>query len=72
MPVFPAHDGTRLAQHAAGEGPPLLRPPGGPARTSVCLGEPGDALCRPPRPGDAAPFAGTGADFLGVSGRAGG
>lgn len=39
MPLFTAPDGTRLAHHARGEGPPLLCLPGGPMRASVYLGD---------------------------------
>ncbi len=39
MPVFPAHDGTRLACHESGEGAPLICLPGGPMRASAYLGD---------------------------------
>lgn len=37
MPDFSARDGTRLAYHVRGGGPPLLCLPGGPMRDSVYL-----------------------------------
>ncbi|MFB7596633.1 alpha/beta fold hydrolase [Streptomyces sp. NPDC056160] len=39
MPAFPAHDGTRLACHVSGTGPPLVCLPGGPMRASAYLGD---------------------------------
>lgn len=39
MPTFAASDGTRLAHHGRGEGPPLLCLPGGPMRASAYLGD---------------------------------
>lgn len=39
MPTFSAHDGTRLAYHAVGDGPPLVCLPGGPMRASTYLGD---------------------------------
>ena len=39
MPVFHAFDGTELAYHVCGDGPPLLCLPGGPMRASACLGD---------------------------------
>ncbi|MFI6622968.1 alpha/beta fold hydrolase [Streptomyces sp. NPDC050528] len=38
MPTFAAPDGTRLAYHASGDGPPLVCLPGGPMRDSAYLG----------------------------------
>jgi pimeloyl-ACP methyl ester carboxylesterase len=38
MPTYTAPDGTRLAYHAAGDGPPLICLPGGPMRDSAYLG----------------------------------
>lgn len=38
MPTFPAHDGTMLAYHAVGDGPPVVCLPGGP-QASAYLGE---------------------------------
>ncbi|WP_416961124.1 alpha/beta fold hydrolase [Streptomyces sp. Agncl-13] len=38
MPTFAAPDGTRLAYHASGDGPPVICLPGGPMRDSVYLG----------------------------------
>nr|WSY57658.1 alpha/beta hydrolase [Streptomyces sp. NBC_00886] len=38
MPTFSAPDGTRLAYHASGDGPPLICVPGGPMRDSAYLG----------------------------------
>ena len=38
MPTFTAPDGTRLAYHASGDGPPLICLPGGPMRDSAYLG----------------------------------
>ncbi|WP_405918940.1 alpha/beta fold hydrolase [Streptomyces longwoodensis] len=39
MPTFTAPDGTRLALHVRGEGPPLVVLPGGPMRASAYLGD---------------------------------
>ncbi|MFD5480076.1 alpha/beta fold hydrolase [Streptomyces hawaiiensis] len=39
MPTFTAPDGTTLAYHVTGEGPPLLCIPGGPMQGSVYLGD---------------------------------
>jgi pimeloyl-ACP methyl ester carboxylesterase len=39
MPTFCAPDGTRLAHHTAGDGPPLVCLPGGPMQDSVYLGD---------------------------------
>ena len=39
MPVFRAGDGTELAYHTHGEGPPLVCLPGGPMRDSAYLGD---------------------------------
>ena len=39
MPVFHAFDGTELAYHVCGDGPPLLCLPGGPMRASASLGD---------------------------------
>jgi proline iminopeptidase len=39
MPVFLAGDGTELAYHVHGDGPPLVCVPGGPMRDSVYLGD---------------------------------
>jgi pimeloyl-ACP methyl ester carboxylesterase len=39
MPAFSAHDGTRLAYHVRGEGPPVVCLPGGPLRASAYLGD---------------------------------
>ncbi|MFJ5303716.1 alpha/beta fold hydrolase [Streptomyces sp. NPDC088350] len=38
MPIFAAPDGTRLAYHESGDGPPLVCLPGGPMRDSAYLG----------------------------------
>ncbi|WP_033439933.1 alpha/beta fold hydrolase [Saccharothrix sp. NRRL B-16314] len=38
MPGFTAHDGTTLAYHEIGDGPPLLCVPGGPGRAASYLG----------------------------------
>ncbi|MFJ9241463.1 alpha/beta fold hydrolase [Streptomyces sp. NPDC101776] len=38
MPTFAAPDGTRLAHHTEGDGPPLICLPGGPMRDSAYLG----------------------------------
>jgi pimeloyl-ACP methyl ester carboxylesterase len=39
MPTFTAPDGTTLAYHATGDGPPLVCLPGGPMQDSVYLGD---------------------------------
>jgi pimeloyl-ACP methyl ester carboxylesterase len=39
MPTFSAPDGTRLAYHVSGDGPPLICLPGGPMQDSVYLGD---------------------------------
>ena len=39
MPTFHAADGTELAYHVQGEGPPLVCVPGGPMRDSAYLGD---------------------------------
>ncbi|MFJ6084787.1 alpha/beta fold hydrolase [Streptomyces sp. NPDC092369] len=39
MPAFSAPDGTRLAYHVTGEGPPLVCVPGGPMQASAYLGD---------------------------------
>ncbi|MGC2997704.1 alpha/beta fold hydrolase [Streptomyces sp. G35A] len=39
MPTFTAPDGTTLAYHVSGEGPPLVCLPGGPMQDSVYLGD---------------------------------
>ncbi|MEV8533744.1 alpha/beta hydrolase [Streptomyces sp. NPDC051211] len=39
MPSFSAHDGTELAYHVFGDGPPLVCLPGGPMQDSAYLGE---------------------------------
>jgi pimeloyl-ACP methyl ester carboxylesterase len=39
MPRFPASDGTILAYHEKGSGPPLICLPGGPGRASAYLGD---------------------------------
>ncbi|MET9759168.1 alpha/beta hydrolase [Streptomyces sp. NPDC006372] len=39
MPTFTASDGTTLAYHVTGDGPPLVCLPGGPMQDSVYLGE---------------------------------
>ena len=39
MPFFRASDGTELAYHVQGDGPPLVCMPGGPMRDSVYLGD---------------------------------
>jgi len=39
MPVFSAPDGTTLAYHAFGDGPPVICLPGGPMQASAYLGE---------------------------------
>lgn len=39
MPIFTSYDGTRLAYHTRGEGPPLVCLPGGAMRASRYLGD---------------------------------
>ncbi|MEV7892447.1 alpha/beta fold hydrolase, partial [Streptomyces sp. NPDC088357] len=39
MPTFTSYDGTELAYHLKGEGPPLVVLPGGPMRASAYLGD---------------------------------
>ncbi|MGI5214130.1 alpha/beta fold hydrolase [Plantactinospora sp. CA-290183] len=39
MPRFPSYDGTELACHVVGAGPPLVCLPGGPGRASAYLGD---------------------------------
>ncbi|WP_367319708.1 alpha/beta fold hydrolase [Streptomyces sp. HUAS ZL42] len=39
MPTFTAPDGTTLAYHATGDGPPLICLPGGPMQASAYLGD---------------------------------
>ncbi|WP_406340829.1 alpha/beta fold hydrolase [Streptomyces sp. NBC_00648] len=39
MPTFSTYDGTKLAYHVFGDGPPLICLPGGPMQASVYLGE---------------------------------
>ncbi|MEV6522088.1 alpha/beta hydrolase [Longispora sp. NPDC051575] len=39
MATFPSYDGTVLAYHEKGDGPPLVCVPGGPARASEYLGD---------------------------------
>ncbi|WP_327715241.1 alpha/beta hydrolase [Streptomyces sp. NBC_00490] len=39
MPTFTSYDGTELAYHLTGEGPPLVVLPGGPMRASGYLGD---------------------------------
>ncbi|MEV0636774.1 alpha/beta hydrolase [Streptomyces sp. NPDC050619] len=39
MPIFSAPDGTRLAYHVSGDGPPLICLPGGPMHASAYLGD---------------------------------
>ncbi|MFJ3669767.1 alpha/beta fold hydrolase [Streptomyces sp. NPDC090106] len=46
MPTFSAPDGTRLAYHVTGEGPPLICLPGGPMQASVYLGDLGGLTAR--------------------------
>ncbi|MFF2324880.1 MULTISPECIES: alpha/beta fold hydrolase [unclassified Streptomyces] len=42
MPAFSAHDGTKLAYHVFGDGPPVVCLPGGPT-DSAYLSDLGDA-----------------------------
>ncbi|MFJ8795727.1 alpha/beta fold hydrolase [Streptomyces sp. NPDC102462] len=46
MPAFTAPDGTRLAYHVFGDGPPLVCLPGGPMQGSAYLGELGGLSAR--------------------------
>ncbi|MGV9943903.1 alpha/beta fold hydrolase [Streptomyces sp. NPDC003401] len=46
MPTFTAPDGTRLAYHLDGDGPPLVCLPGGPMRASSYLGDLGGLTAR--------------------------
>jgi proline iminopeptidase len=39
MPTFSAFDGTRLAYHVCGDGPPVVCLPGGPMRSAAYLGD---------------------------------
>jgi pimeloyl-ACP methyl ester carboxylesterase len=39
MPTFSVHDGTKLAYHVLGDGPPVVCLPGGPMQASVYLGD---------------------------------
>ncbi|MFC9913173.1 alpha/beta fold hydrolase [Streptomyces sp. NPDC127197] len=39
MPTFSAYDGTELAHHVLGDGPPLVCLPGGPMQASAYLGD---------------------------------
>ncbi|MGW1886319.1 alpha/beta fold hydrolase [Streptomyces sp. NPDC001970] len=39
MPTFSAHDGTKLAYHVSGDGPPVVCLPGGPMQASAYLGD---------------------------------
>jgi pimeloyl-ACP methyl ester carboxylesterase len=39
MPTFAAYDGTKLAYHVFGDGPPVICLPGGPMQASVYLGD---------------------------------
>jgi pimeloyl-ACP methyl ester carboxylesterase len=39
MPTFSAHDGTELAYHVCGDGPPVICLPGGPMQDSAYLGD---------------------------------
>ncbi|MET8010509.1 alpha/beta hydrolase [Streptomyces sp. NPDC005271] len=39
MPTFSAHDGTKLAYHVFGDGPPVVCLPGGPMQDSAYLGD---------------------------------
>ncbi|WP_351235971.1 alpha/beta hydrolase [Streptomyces sp. NPDC002133] len=39
MPTFSAHDGTELAYHVSGDGPPVVCLPGGPMQASAYLGD---------------------------------
>ncbi|MFB6849194.1 alpha/beta fold hydrolase [Streptomyces sp. NPDC056373] len=46
MPAFTAPDGTTLAYHVTGDGPPLVCLPGGPMQDSVYLGDLGGLTAR--------------------------
>ncbi|MFF5367477.1 alpha/beta fold hydrolase [Streptomyces sp. NPDC013187] len=46
MPAFTAPDGTTLAYHVMGDGPPLVCLPGGPMQDSVYLGDLGGLTAR--------------------------
>jgi pimeloyl-ACP methyl ester carboxylesterase len=46
MPAFTAPDGTTLAYHVTGDGPPLVCLPGGPMQDSVYLGDLGGLMAR--------------------------
>ncbi|MCQ9180161.1 alpha/beta hydrolase [Streptomyces sp. IBSBF 2953] len=46
MPTFTAPDGTRLAHHGAGDGPPLICLPGGPMQSAAYLGDLGGLASR--------------------------
>jgi pimeloyl-ACP methyl ester carboxylesterase len=46
MPTFTAPDGTTLAYHVSGDGPPLVCLPGGPMQDSVYLGDLGGLTAR--------------------------
>ncbi|MFF9029004.1 alpha/beta fold hydrolase [Streptomyces iakyrus] len=46
MPAFTAPDGTSLAYHVTGDGPPLVCLPGGPMQDSVYLGDLGGLTAR--------------------------
>ena len=39
MPTFASHDGTQIAYHVLGSGPPLVCLPGGPGRAAASLGD---------------------------------
>ncbi|WP_327685569.1 alpha/beta fold hydrolase [Streptomyces sp. NBC_00467] len=39
MPTLPAYDGTELAYHVVGDGPPVICLPGGPMQASAYLGD---------------------------------
>jgi pimeloyl-ACP methyl ester carboxylesterase len=46
MPAFSAHDGTKLAYHVFGDGPPVVCLPGGPMQDSGYLGDLGGLSAR--------------------------
>ncbi|MBK3635360.1 alpha/beta hydrolase [Streptomyces sp. MBT97] len=46
MITFSAHDGTRLAYHESGDGPPLVCLPGGPMQSAAYLGDLGGLTSR--------------------------
>ncbi|MGX1885883.1 alpha/beta fold hydrolase [Streptomyces sp. NPDC055287] len=46
MPTFCAHDGTELAYHVFGDGPPVVCLPGGPMQASAYLGDLGGLSAR--------------------------